>query len=191
MAVKLRGQPLLELLCKRLCIQSVFKDNLGTYINLFVDIAPFYCGTFYEITMSLRLKPDCSSIQTSINLTDVFRLDQGCSTECMCFMNQLCLKERIMRLKRAVEWELSMLQASSCHGRVVWKLPHVRWCMYCFLHIDILCWPAIKFHWGSPLFSHFSPLSLLAYSSVHLILSFFLWETRRFVTDCFWLPNDG
>lgn len=49
----------------------------------------------------------------------------------------------------------------------------------------------MKFHWGSPLLS--SPLlSLLSYSSVHLILSFLLhWGKRRFVTHYLLLLNDG
>ncbi len=59
-------------------------------------------------------------------------------------------------------------------------------------HTQSLCWPAYEIPLGLSSLLHFSPLSLLAYSSVHLILSFLLhWGKRRFVTPYLLLPNDG
>lgn len=67
-------------------------------------------------------------------------------------------------------------------------------CIFTYAHYctQSLCWPASVIPPGLSSLLHFSPLSLLTYSSVPLILSFLLhWGKRRFVTHYLLLPNDG
>lgn len=60
------------------------------------------------------------------------------------------------------------------------------------MHITVsLCWPAYEIPLGLHTLLHFSPLSLLTYSSVLVILSFLHWGKRRFVTHYLSLLNDG
>lgn len=87
-----------------------------------------------------------------------------------------------------------MLQVSMCHADVTVKAS-VRSLMHiigsCTL-TQSMCWPAYEIPLGLSSLLHVSPLSLLTYSSVHLILSFLLhWGKRNLLLTYLLLPNDG
>lgn len=130
----------------------------------------------------------------------LFRYYLSVSVFCKCFMNQSsCFGLEFLGdiwIDAVIHVEMRAMDAaiehvSRCQSFCMFTNAHC-WFSHPHTRTQSLCWPAYEIPLGLSSLLHFSPLSLLAYSSVHLILSFLLhWGKRRFVTHYLLLPNDG